>query len=299
MRKKIWLTYCGVAIVGLAFGQLKKQFTVEDVSSCENIRLCVKANSGNCYIKPSQNTEILNVFSNQTETSYAHNFRKEVKGKTCEILLNLEETQTEGISQTISTRFFGASDKPVSDKLWKMYLTDAKPYFLELNYGIGNANIDLSGLAIKNLKINTGSADVNVGYYSSLENQIDMDTFFVKVDLGSVNVKNLNMSRTRHMIADVGFGNMTLDFTSKPLVSNKIKGSVGAGNLTILLPSNDTPVLLKIKDSWLCSVKMPEQFKKVSENVFANAAYSKDAKNSLTFDLDVSMGNIIFKQDYH
>ena len=107
------------------------------------------------------------------------------------------------------------------------------------------------------------------------------------------------MSRTRHMIADVGFGNMTLDFTSKPLVSNQIKGSVGAGNLTILLPSNDTPVLLKIKDSWLCSVKMPEQFKKVSENVFANAAYSKDAKNSLTFDLDVSMGNIIFKQDYH
>ena len=106
MRKKIWLTYCGVAIAGLAFGQLKKQFTVADVSSCENIRLCLKANSGNCYIKPSQNTEILNVFSNQTETSYAHNFRKEVKGKTCEILLNLEETQTEGISQTISTRFF-------------------------------------------------------------------------------------------------------------------------------------------------------------------------------------------------
>ena len=299
MRKKIWLTYCGVAIVGLAFGQLKKQFTVEDVPSCENIRLCLKANSGNCYIKPSQNTEILNVFSNQTETSYAHNFRKEVKGKTCEVLLNLEETQTEGISQTISTRFFGPSDKPVSDKLWKMYLTDAKPYFLELNYGIGTANIDLSGLAIKNLKVNTGSADVNVGYYSSLENQIDMDTFFVKVDLGSVNVKNLNMSRARYMIADVGFGNMTLDFTSKPLVSNKIKGSVGAGNLTILLPSNDTPVLLKIKDSWLCSVKMPEQFKKVSENVFANAAYSKDAKNSLTFDLDVSMGNIVFKQDYH
>ena len=298
MRKKIWLTYCGVAIVGLAFGQLKKQFTVEDVSSCENIRLCLKANSGNCYIKPSQNTEILNVFSNQTETSYAHNFRKEVKGKTCEVLLNLEETQTEGISQTISTRFFGASDKPVSDKLWKMYLTDAKPYFLELNYGIGNANIDLSGLAIKTLKVNTGSADVNVGYYSSLENQIDMDTFSVKVDLGSVNVKNLNMSRARYMIADVGFGNMTLDFGSKPLVSNKIKGSVGAGNLTILLPSNETPVLVKIKDSWLCSVKMPEEFKKISANVYANTAYTKDTKNSLTFDLDVSMGNIIFKQDY-
>lgn len=296
MHRKIWLTYWGVAIAGLAFGQLKKQFTVENVSTCENIRLCLKANSGNCFIKPSQSSEILNVFSNQTENNYAHNFRKEVKGKTCDVVLNLEEAQSEGISQTISTRFFGASEKPVSDKLWKMYLTDTKPYFLELNYGIGNANIDLSGLAIKTLKVSTGSADVNVGYYSSLGNQIDMDTFYVKVDLGSINVKNLNMSRTRFMMADVGFGNMTLDFRSKPLVSNKIKGSVGAGNLTILLPSTDTPVLVKIKDSWLCSVKLPGQFKKISENIFANAAYTKDAKNSLTFDLDVSMGNIIFKE---
>jgi hypothetical protein len=296
MHRKIWLTIWGVAIAGFAFGQLKKQFTVEDVTSCENIRLFLKANSGNCFIKPSQNTEILNVFSNQTESSYAHNFRKEVKGKTCEVLLNLEEAQADGISQTISTRFFGPSSKPVGEKLWKMYLTDAKPYFLELSYGIGNANIDLSGLAIKNLKITTGSADVNVGYYSSLENQIDMDTFSVKVDLGSVNVKNLNMSRARYMLADVGFGNMTLDFRSRPLTSNKIRGSVGAGNLTILLPPSDTPVLVKIKDSWLCSVKIPSQFRKVSENVFANAAYSKDAPNSLTFDLDVSMGNIIFRE---
>ena len=79
----------------------------------------------------------------------------------------------------------------------------------------------------------------------------------MKVDLGSVNVKNLNLSSTRFVMADVGFGNMTLDFSNKPLVSNKIKGSVGAGNLTIILPKNDTPVLVKIQDSWLCSVKVP------------------------------------------
>jgi len=296
MQRKIWLTSCGIAIVGLAFGQIKKQFTVEDTPFCENIRLSVKANSGNCFIKPSQNAEILNVFSNQTDVEYAHNFRKEVKGKTCEVFLNLEEIQADGLSQTISTRFFGASEKPASEKLWKMYLTDSKPYFLELNYGVGNANIDLSGLAIKKLKINTGSADVNVGYYSALENQIDMDTFFVKVDLGSVNVKNMNLSRTRFVMADVGFGNMTLDFSNTPLVSNKIKGSVGAGNLTIVLPSEDTPVLVKIQDSWLCSVKVPSSLKKIAENTFANAAYKKGGKTTLVFDLDVSMGNIVFKE---
>jgi hypothetical protein len=296
MQRKIWLTVCGIATVSLVFGQIKKQFTVEDTPACDNIKLCVKANSGNCYVKPSKNSEILNVFSNQTEAAYAHNFRKEVKGKTCEVLLNLEEVQAGGISQTISTRFFGASDNSAGDKLWKMYLTDAKPYLLELNYGVGNANIDLSGLAIKNLKINTGSADVNVGYYSSLENQIDMDTFFVKVDLGSINVKNINFSRSRFVKADVGFGNMMLDFSNQPLVDNKIKGSVGAGNLVIILPNEETPVLVKIQDSWLCSVKVPGSLKKIAANTFANAAYTRGGKNSLTFDLDVSMGNIVFKE---
>jgi hypothetical protein len=296
MQRKIWLTVCGIAIAGLAFGQMKKQFSVENTPACEDVRLIVKANGGNCFIKPSKNAEILNVFSNQTETAYAHSFRKEVKGRTCEILLDLQEMHVEGISQTIATRFFGASNNTPGDNLWKMYLTDSKPYFLELVYGVGNANIDLSGLSIKNLKINTGSADVTVGYYSSLENQVDMDTFSVKVDLGSVNVKNINLSRARFVLADVGFGNMTLDFSNTPLVDNKIKGSVGAGNLTIILPSEETAVLVKIQDSWLCSVNVPRSLNKIAENTFANKAYTSASKNALVFDLDVSMGNIVFKE---
>jgi hypothetical protein len=298
MQKSFWLTVCGIALVGVAMGQIKKQFTVENTQACENIKLHLRANSGNCYIKPSQNTEILNVFSNQDESSYSHNYRKDIRGKTCEVYLNLEETHTGGIGQTISTKMFGNTEAPATNRLWKMYLTDTKPYLLELDYGVGNAHVDLSGLAIKKLKINTGSADVNVGYMS-MENQIDMDTFSVKVDLGSLNVKNLNLSRTKCMVADVGFGNMMLDFSNTPLVTNRIKGSVGAGNLVIILPSEQTPVLVKIQDSWLCSVKVPGSLKKVGENTFANASYTKDAKNALIFDLDVSMGSIVFKEASH
>jgi hypothetical protein len=295
MQKSFWLLVYGIAIAGVSWGQIKKQFTVENTQSCEDIKLQLRANSGNCYIKPSQSPEILNVFSNQDESSFSHSYRKETRGKTCEVFLNLEEMHAEGIGETISARMFGSSESSSSgNKLWKMYLTDSKPYLLELNYGVGNAHVDLSGLAVKKLKINTGSADVNVGYVS-LENQVDMDTFLVKVDLGSLNVKNLNLSRTRYMMADVGFGNMTLDFSNEPLVSNRIKGSVGAGNLVIILPSENTPVLVKIHDSWLCSVKMPSALKKIGENTFANSAYKKDSKNSLTFDLDVSMGSIVFK----
>jgi hypothetical protein len=295
MQRVFGLTFLGVTLVGLGFGQIKKQFSVEDNTACDKIKLTVKSNSSTCFLKPSHNPEILSVFSNQDTDDFSHQFKKEINGKVCEVMLSLEEVQSEGLSQTISYKVFG-SEKPEQEKFWKMYLTDAKPYILDLNYGVGNANIDLSGLAVQNLKINTGSADVNIGYHSGLENLVEMDTFFVKVDLGSVNAKNLSMARTKYVVANIGFGNLMLDLSTAPIISNHIIGSVGAGNLVILLPSDETPVLVKIKDSWLCSVRMTNTLKKISANTFANAAYTKDAKNALTFDLDVSMGNIIFKE---
>lgn len=294
MRIDSLLTFTGMLLGCACFGQVKRQFNVENTPACENIKLAVKANSGNCFIKPTQNPDILNVFSNQDAAAFSHNFIKEIKGKTCEVSLSLEEESAEGFSHTLSTRFFGNSESD-KDSFWKMYLTDSKPYVLELNYGVGKANIDLSGLSIRKLKINTGSADVNVGYLT-MENQIDMDTFYVKVDLGSVNVNQVNLARSKYVMADVGFGNMTMDFSGAPVVSNTVKGSVGAGSLTIILPQEETPILVKIHDSWLCSVNLTKNFKKIGESTFANEAYLKDPKNSLTFDLDVSLGNITFKE---
>ncbi len=295
MQKSLWLTLWGIAWAGVVAGQVKKQFTVENSPACEDIQLHLKANSGSCFIKPSQGSEILNVFSNQDQSAYAHDYRRETVGSTCVVYLQLRDSQSHGIGQTISTRMFNNAAPAESAKFWKMYLTNTKPYALELDYAVGNANVDLSGLAIRTLKINTGSADVSVGYYT-LENQITMDTFDVRVDLGSLNVKNINLSKTRYMVADVGFGNMLLDFSNAPIVGNKIRGSVGAGNLVIILPSEDVPVRVRIADSWLCSVKLPESMKKIGDNVFASGSWTKDAENALDFDLDVSMGNIVFKQ---
>lgn len=294
MRMLFWLLMTGVVGLGTGFGQVKRQFNVENTESCRTISLSVRANRGNCYIKPSQNSDILNVFSNQDAQSFSHNFTKEIRNQTCYVSLTLEEDVSGGFGRTISTRVFGQPESR-SDKYWKMYLTDMKPYILELNYGMGQAHVDLSGLSIRRLKITTGSADVNVGY-ESLENHIDMDTLYVKADLGTVKVSNINFSRARNVLADVGFGNMTLDFSGQPLVTNNVKGSVGAGNLTIILPDNSVPVLVKVRESWLCSVSISGNLKSIGNNTYVNEAYQMNPRNPLQFDLDVSMGNIIFKQ---
>lgn len=294
MVKMVCILCCGMVSLAVV-GQVKKQFSVEEKEKCDRIELCIKAKTGNCFIRPSQNAEILNVYSNQEIENYAHSLTNEVKNKICKLNLALKQEPKRGMGEKISYSMMGNEMTP-SDKFWKIYLTEKKPYSLDLSYGLGNANVDLSGLAVQRVKIKTASADVNISYTPGMENKVDMDTFCVKVDMGSVSVKNLHLARTKTVLADVGFGNILLDLSEKPLVRYKVKGSVGAGNLTVYMPAQDVPMLVKVNESWLCSVNFTKDLKKVADNTYANAAYSKNPKDAITFDLDVSMGNITFKE---
>jgi len=296
MRRRIFLL--GVAIISttFSFSQIKKQFSVDQDKKVEKVDLNFKVNSGQCFFKAGKTDDFLNVYSNQDFDSYSHSFDKAIKNKTCFVNLDLEDNKSEGLSQAISYRMFGKSAE-TNEKLWKVYLSREAVYDLNLNYGIGHANIDLSGLSIETLKIFTGSADVEIDYEDiNKSNSVEMDTFYVKVDLGTVAVRKVNLSKSKNVIADIGFGNLLLDFSDKPQTSSNITSSVGAGNLLILLPPDETPVKVKVSNSWLCKVKLTKSFNSIGNNTFVNKAYKENAKNLITFDLDVSMGSIEFKE---
>lgn len=294
MWRGIFILTAGIISTTFSFSQIKKQFSVDEDRQVEKVDLKFRVNSGQCFFQKGESSELLSVYSNQDIDNYSHSFDKETSNKVCKVSLALEDTKSEGLSQSISYRMFGKSEG-VKDKIWKIYLSDEKAYDLNLNYGIGEANIDLSELSISKLKVFTGSADVIIDYESNIYNKVEMDTFYVKVDLGSVAVRKLDKSKSRHFIADIGFGNLLLDFSDKPVVSSTIKGSVGAGNLLVLLPPAETPVLIKINNSWLCKVKLTKSFKNIGNNTFVNAAYKEGATDLQTFNLDVSMGSIEFK----
>ena len=294
MRRFLWLAFIGSGLSIGAIAQLKNQFTVENQSNFERVDLHMTAKTGNCSIRSGQKPDVLNVYSNLEPEDYKHSFSTEIKGSQCQIKLMLEQEGQTGVGKKLSEQVWGGNEN--TDKFWRVYLTTTKPFSLNFENGLGNTNIDLAGLSVNKLKVNTGSANVNIFYGVPIQNKIDMDTFFVKVDIGSLVARNLTLSRSRFIVADIGFGDAFLDFSEVSDLSRYVKGSVGAGDLVILLPITEIPVLVKINDSWLCNVNPGKTLKKVGENTFASSSYSADAKNVLTFDLDVSMGKIIFKE---
>lgn len=295
----MWRTFLsigvGVIITFFSSAQVKKQFFIDSNTGFEKLDMKFMTKSGTCYIKPSQHEIPLSIYSNQDFDDYEHSFNKKIENNICFVDLALTDKYSDNLSRSISFQMF-KTESATSDKMWKVYLSQSTPYRLDFNYGIGDAYIDLSGLSIENLKVNSGNADVNIDYISTLGNQVEMDTFFVKVDLGSVDIRKMNLSNAKMVLADVGFGNLSLNYSDIPKFSSNISASVGAGNLIINIPSSNVPVKVKIHDSVLCRVQLSKNFKEIASNTYVNAAYSDDAKNLLSFNVDVAMGSIVFKE---
>ncbi len=295
MRRYLIPLSLGVLYSTLSYSQVKKQFSVKKESHFETVNFSFNLPSGTCYLSPKQNVDPINVYSNQEIGNYQHNFKKEINNQVYYVDINLEERESDSYGQSVSHSIFTKANQAES-QLWKIYLSDDTNYDLNLHYGIGDAYLDLSGLAINKLHIQTGSANVNVGYLSEVANQVKMDTFQVKVDLGSLQIRRMDLSNASNVIADVGFGDLYLDYSVASKNKCQVVASVGAGDLVVAVPASSTPVIVKVEDSFLCRVKLAKGFKEIRDNVYVNGAYNASAENLMTFNLDVSMGNIIFKE---
>jgi len=279
-----------VGIEGLA--QTKKHFTVKGDDSCEKIHFSLKASSGTCEIRTRMGETPINIMGNHNEEYITSDFGEQMEGNTLHAWLNLKDNGKEGFGSKLS-KIFGKKTTD-TENYWNIYFTDYRPYRLDLNYGVGKAYIDLSDIAVESCRITSGNAHVKVGYLSKIENRMEMDTMIVSVDMGDVEIERIDLAKAKNILAEVGFGNLTLDFDEQPLVSSDIWARVGAGNLTINLPENDIPILLRMKDTSYRKFKVPEGFEKIRENVFVSSSYSPEAENVLTFNIDLSMGSVIF-----
>ncbi len=295
MWRKYFMIAIGLVGCSPSFSQIKKQFFIEETNRIDKVDFSFTCKSGVCFIKPAYNQHPLSIYSNQGLDDYAHTFNKEIKNRICDVDLTLHNGKGNDFSTTISSRMFN-DEKKSEQKLWKVYLAQNTSYRLDLKYGMEDAHIDLSGLKIENLKIKSGNADVNIGYTSGLSNKVEMDTFYVKVGMGSVNVEQMGLSRSKKVIADVGFGNLSMDFSQVPINKSDISASVGAGNLIIILPEKGVPAIVRVNNSMLCKVRLSNSFHEISDNVFINESYAENADNLLSFNVDVSLGRIVFKE---
>ena len=288
-----------VAIIGVAgleiMGQEKSHFKVEDNDSCDQIYFYLKSSSGTCDIRTRNGKVPINILGQVNKDYIDPEFGQEHQGSTLKAWLTLHDKGKESFGRKVSKLF--AKKRTDSENYWNIYLTDFKPYHLNLNYGLGKSYVDLSDIAVENLKITSGNAHVKVGYHSKEGNKIEMDTFQVNVDLGDIEIDQLNLSKAKVVMAEVGFGSLVLSFAKQPEVAGEIWARVGAGSLKVQLPQESIPMIIFMKNTSYRKLKVPMGFKMVRKDVYVSENYDPDAENLLTFNIDLSMGSVVFTDD--
>lgn len=281
-----------LAANSLVHAQNTISLSFSDNPDFDKVKFSLTAIDGQCYIKSGNEPSVMNI-ERLSEDMAKPEFEEIIVERTRQINVKLDDKQSKSLGSTISRKMF--SNQYVDNYTWKVHLADIKPMELDLNYAVGDTYIDLSGLPIEKLKMNTGSANLKINYEPNRGNLILMDTFSIKVDMGTFTAKNLHLSKSGNVIADVGFGSVYMDFKEARSIATAVVATVGAGKLEVVLPSDDIPVKININDSPLCRIKIPAGFKKSTNNEFTNQAFENYNVNYLTFNVDVAVGNIVFK----
>ncbi|MEM7548898.1 MAG: hypothetical protein AAF363_04450 [Bacteroidota bacterium] len=287
------LFFC-FCITHLTNGQSKEHFRIEKEGEGDQlIHFHFNSPSGTSFIKVTSDEDPVNIYGHIDRSKTKSMFYDREIGVDKHVYLDLEESTQNSFSSSVS--FGMLSDKKGNENDWKIYLSKSNEFGLDLNYGLGKADIDLSGLATKRLNLNSGSADVVLGYQEGFSNGTSMDTMNIKMGFGSVLLMNANLAKAKQLIADIGFGNLRMDLSDEEVHEGKVKASIGAGSLTVNVPKSGVPVKVVINNSPLCRVKFAKGFQEIERNVFINKAYQSDSESALLFNLDVALGSITFQ----
>ncbi|MFP4092303.1 MAG: hypothetical protein ACLFUB_08575 [Cyclobacteriaceae bacterium] len=293
MKVIIVLIYSTILTATIGYAQTKKHYHVLPVDEQQPVRLELNASSVSCMINSTHNMHAVSIYGFPENKNFDPIKTNIVKRNYRLVELDFAEEQ-DNFTSSISGKVFSRLNDEV-EKPWHIYLSRNIPFSLNLRYGMGNSTVDLSGLAVDAFKINTGSADIRAGYFAGVPNKVQMDTFIAKVDLGVLELEQLNLSHARNVIADVGFGKLLMHYAEKSGSSSHVKASVGAGSMEVVIDDSEIPVIVHINQSLLCKISMLKYFEEVRPNVFVNKSYEEGAESLITFDIDVAMGNVTFR----
>jgi len=281
MKKLLSIAICLFAYF-CALTQVEKNFQLPNQLKPAHIAFSMSCPSGKTVLRHSQNPSAIKVNGvvYKDEGNAKFNYKASENGSYA-VSLNTSEATKLGWNEL---------GEDHSKDTWQIFLNEDTSFDLDFRYGLGDSYLDLSDVAVSNLNIETGHANVNVKYQLNQPNTTKMKTFNANVNMGALKVENLDLSKAEDFNATVSIGSLTLGFSDKATASMNIAINLGAGNCNIKLPTKHTAVKILANDE----VKMPKGFYKM-KGYYVNSAYlMEDYEYVLTFDFNVSLGKVNF-----
>ena len=180
------------------------------------------------------------------------------------------------------------NDKEVGEM--RLGLSNAVPFDLDLQLGATQARVDAGGLALNNLRIETGAADAVLDF--SVPNRSRMRHLDIQLGAAGFRITNLGNANVSSIRIEGGVGSVDLDFGGTIQQDVSVETNVALGKLALHLPQ-DVGVRVEVQ-KLLASFDHPGLYKRGS------AYYSDNwdtAKVRMRVRAETVFGAIVIDRD--
>lgn len=186
-------------------------------------------------------------------------------------------------------KIFGLGESLERENRWRIMLKEADnlPYDLDIEIGLGDADVDLGKMAIEQLKFNCGLSDATLELNDP--NPIRMRRLEVDNGMGAFEGVMLGNGNFEQMKVSVGMGSADLDLRGKYTDDADIKVDVGMGSITLKVP-NDMDIRVTVNASPFSSVSL-DGLDKEGKTSYRSKNFGA-GKHTLDFNINVGMGSV-------
>ncbi|MEZ4827186.1 MAG: hypothetical protein R3C61_13055 [Bacteroidia bacterium] len=160
---------------------------------------------------------------------------------------------------------------------------------LFVDLGVGGSILDLSGLTLNNVSVNSAFSNVVITYSSA--NQVAMKKMDIHAASADLTLKNLEMARAELVTIQNDMGATKLIVGNTYPSQSTIYLQSGVGSCTLVLDPRQ-PVQLTLKTGFFASVDISDSFTELKKGVYANKAWEKSPEKCVKIICNIDFGSI-------
>ena len=272
VSKWVWVTLVmGLCVVDAAQAQNRRTVTMSrQVEDEQNVEVDVQYGAGRFSVGPA-------------ESGVLYHMQIEYDEDVFRPIAEYQDRSLQIGTESLGRHFWFGRDRGAGE----MELALSRDVAMDLNmdFGAVQADIDLGGIRLTRLEINTGASQTQIDI--SEPNSEAMSRASMDVGAAEFTVRNLGNLNTEVIEIDAGIGEIDLDFTGDWRQNARVSVDMGLGSLVLRFPRGLGVRL--VKDTFLTSLDSEGLVKR------GDAYYSldyDDAEYQITVNIDAAFGSI-------
>lgn len=194
----------------------------QPASGEKSIRVSVRLNIGTLEVEPGPADQAYELDLEYNELAFEPQLSYEVQDQIGRLHFELSG-EGRSVAKVVKTRL-------------NLRLNPEIPLDLQAATGVGESQIDLSGMTVKSLRLENGVGETEL--FLLKPNRSTCEHITLRSGVGSLKVTGLGNLRFEHLDFQGGVGGSTLDFSGSWDQAGSAEIDVGIGGIEILLPRN-------------------------------------------------------------